>query len=202
MNCIKDEILENVLEYIRKFQAENGISPSYRKIMHAFNFSSVSKVNRIVSILQSRGLIEKANIGGIEVPFSFKKDSSLIAPLIGTVTCGNPISAFENYEGNFSISEALCGNGISFILHAKGDSMINAGIRDQDLLFIRKTDSADDGEIVVALLEESSEATVKRLFHKNGKVILHPENERYEDIIRDDVKILGVVASYIHKFNG
>ena len=84
---------EDVLEYIRKYQAENGISPSYRKIMHAFSFSSLSKVNRIVTILKSRGLIEKENLGGIEVPYSFKKNDSIIAPLIGTVTCGNPISA-------------------------------------------------------------------------------------------------------------
>ena len=200
MNCIKDRVLSDVLEYIRKYQAENGISPSYRKIMHAFNFSSLSKVNRIVFKLKSQGLIEKEKLGGIEVPYSFKKNESIVAPLIGTVTRGNPISAFETYEGNYSISEALCGNGVSFILHAKGDSMINAGIRDQDLLFVKKAESADDGEIVVALLD-NCEATVKRLFHKKGKIILHPENERYEDIVLDDVKILGVVASYIHKFS-
>ena len=199
MKVCNEETMYRMLDYIKEYQARNGKSPSYRTIMKEMKFSSLSMVFRYISKLQSQGLIEKSKVGEIEIPFKLKASHTFTAPLIGTVTCGNPISAVENYEGNYSLSSDLCGSGISFILRAKGNSMKNAGIRDEDLLFVKKQSSAEDGEIVVALIGE--EATVKRLFHRNGKIILHPENEEYKDFVLDKVDIIGVVKSYIHKFN-
>lgn len=198
MRVCNETILTNLLEYIKDYQFKNGKSPSYRLIMKAMNFNSLSNVFRYVGVLYSKGLIKKDNLGGIEISRKLNPNKTVLAPLIGTVTCGKPILAVENIEGNYSLPTDIFGSGPTFMLQAKGESMIGAGIKDKDYLVIKKCNTADDGDIVVALIDE--EATVKRLFRKNNKIVLHPENPEFDDIILDNVRIAGKVVSSIHNF--
>ena len=198
MKVCDENIIANLLNYIKTYQTKFGKSPSYRNIMHSMKFSSLSIVFRYVGILESRGLICKDNLGGIDISLNLDPTRTIIAPLIGTVACGNPILAYENIEGNYSLPADIFGTGETFLLRAKGESMINAGIKNKDILVIRKTNFAEDGEIIVARIDD--EVTVKRLFRKNEKIILHPENEEFKDIVLDKVDILGKVVSSIHNF--
>jgi len=198
MKVLNETLLINLLEYIKKYQAEQGKSPSYRTIMKAMHFSNLATVFRYVNKLQSNDLVKKDNLGGIEISCKLNPGRTILAPLLGTVPCWKPILAIENIEGNYSLPSDIFGTGETFLLHAKGESMINAGIRDKDIIVVRKTNQADDGDIVVALIED--EATVKKLFRKNNKIILHPENPDFEDIVLDEVRILGKVISFIHNF--
>ena len=198
MKVNNESLLEKMLDYIKTYQIRKGKSPTYRNIKEQFNLSSLSIVSRYVDVLAKRGEVEKNAKSGIEISSNLNSGSTIVAPIIGTVTCGRPIYAQENIEGNFQLPTAIFGHGERFLLHAEGDSMIEAGIRNGDLLVVRKTENAENGQIVVALLGD--EATVKTFYKKNDHVVLHPENERYDDIITTNVKILGVVEHFIHKF--
>lgn len=198
MKVYNNTTMMDLLEYIKNYQAKNGKSPSYRMIMKAMNFSSLSMVFGYVGQLQSKGLIKKDNLGGIAISRKLNPDRTILAPLVGTVTCGNPILAVENIEGNYTLPADIFGTGETFLLYAKGESMVGAGIQDKDILVIRKGNQADDGDIVVALIDD--EATVKRFYRKNNKIVLHPENPEFKDIVLDEVKIIGKVISSIHKF--
>lgn len=198
MKTLNENLLASMLDYIKTYQVKNGKSPSYRNIIKQFNLSSLSMVDRYLEVLISRGEIAKDAEGKIEISNNLDSSSIITAPIIGTVTCGTPIYAQENIEGNFTLPTAIFGHGEHFLLRAEGDSMIEAGIRNGDLLVVRKTESAENGQIVVALLGD--EATTKTFYKKNDHIVLHPENSRYEDIITTDVKILGIVEHYIHKF--
>ena len=112
-------------------------------------------------------------------------------PILGTIRAGSPIFAVENLEGYCPIpADMNCGND-SFALKVVGNSMVNAGIQENDTIIVREQNTANNGEIVVALVDDS--ATVKRFYKSDGKIILHPENDDMEDMIFDDVKILGIV---------
>lgn len=198
MKVFNESLLDAMLDYIKTYQVRNGKSPSYRNIKEQFNLSSLSIVNRYVEVLSSRGELNKNAKGEIDISSNLDAGSTITAPIVGTVTCGQPIYAQENIEGNYQLPTAIFGKGEHFLLHAEGDSMIEAGIRNGDLLVVRKTESAVNGQIVVALLGD--EATVKTFYKHSDHVVLHPENERYEDIITTNVQILGVVEHYIHKF--
>ena len=197
MKVYNEEILEKLLDYIKTYQSNNGKSPSYRNIMKVLNFSSLSMVYRYLDILKSRNLIEKDKLGGIGISDNISLGQTILAPIVGVVTCGNPIYAQENIEGMYQLPIDIFGNGKTFILRAEGDSMEGVGIRNGDLLVVKQCESAENGDIVVALIEDS--ATVKTFYKKKDCVVLHPENDRYEDIITKNVKILGKVQHYIHK---
>lgn len=198
MKVVNENLLDCMLDYIKTYQIRNGRSPSYRCIKEQFNLSSLSVVQRYIDILNSRGEIKKNTKGEIDIANNLDSSSIINAPIIGTVTCGTPIYAQENIEGNFALPTAIFGHGEHFLLRAEGDSMIEAGIRNGDLLVVRKTENAENGQIVVALLGD--EATTKTFYRKRDHVVLHPENASYEDIITTDVKILGIVEHFIHKF--
>ena len=119
-------------------------------------------------------------------------------PLVGTIRAGSPIFASENFEGYYPLPEEFGSAQSKFALKVKGDSMINAGICEGDVIIVNQQSSANNGEIVVALIDDS--ATVKRIYRKNGKVILHPENDHMEDMIFDEVVVLGVVKGLMRKF--
>lgn len=146
------------------------------------------------------GSLEKDNLGGIAISYNLNLDQTIVAPLVGTVTCGNPILAVENIEANYTLPVSIFGSGQTAILHAQGESMVNAGISDGDFLVIKKDAQIEDGDIVVARIAD--EATTKRIFHRNGKIILHPENPSFKDIIVDADKVVieGKVVSSIHNF--
>ena len=198
MKVCNEKLVESMLSYIKTYQIKNGRSPSYRNIMKALNLSSLSVVFRYIDVLRSRGELEKDDLGGIGISSNLNCDQSIIAPILGTVTCGKPIIAQEDVEGIYSLPTAIFGHGDLFLLHAEGDSMINAGIRSGDILVVKKSEVAENGQIVVALLGDS--ATVKTFYKKRDYVVLHPENPLYEDINTKEVKILGVVEHLIHRF--
>ena len=127
-----------------------------------------------------------------------EKGNFVLAPLVGSVVCGIPNPSEENYEDTYALPTDIFGKGHLFMLHAEGNSMIEAGISPGDLLVLRKQDSADDGEIIVALVD--GETTLKRLYHRNGKIILHPENRRMKDIVVDKCDVQGVLVSCIKKY--
>lgn len=198
MKVINESKVIQVLEFIKDFQKKEGRSPSYRQIAKAVCFPSLSTAQKYVNVLYTRDLIKKNNIGKIITPTNLNTGKTIIDPLVGQVACGTPILAEENIEATYQLPSAIFGSDKTMILRAKGDSMIGVGIYHGDLIVATITNAADDGEIVVALINDS--ATVKRLFRKNGCAILHPENPKYKDIVTKDLTIQGVVKHVIHSF--
>ena len=196
MKVINESKLQEVLDYVNNYQSKNGLSPSFRNISHNVSGLSLATAHSYVNILEKRGLLQKTEFGKINIPLNLSRGQTTLAPLVGSCACGSPILAIENIEGTFQLPTALFGNGKKMLLHAVGDSMINAGIFDGDLIVANICNDADNGDIVVALIDDS--ATIKRLYKRNGYYILHPENPNYKDIRVKNVVIQGVVTQTIH----
>lgn len=186
---------ELVLSYIEKYIAENGYAPSVRDVCKGCGITSTATCFEIIKGLASRGLIEKSKVGENKRRAMSIKQYAIKVPLVGTVAAGEPIFAQENYEDFFSIPANLFGTDDMFMLTVKGDSMINIGMFSGDMIIVKKQETAENGEIVVALVDDS--ATVKRFYKRNGKFILHPENDDMEDFVFDEVSILGKVVGLI-----
>ena len=183
---------EQVLDFIREFSAENGYAPSIREICAGVGLRSTASVNYHLKNLQQKGMLtlgEKGRKRAIAAP---QRPGQI--PLIGTVTAGLPILALENREGTISWD----GDPTCFALRVRGDSMINAGIFSGDVVVVRPQPTADDGQIVVARLED--EATVKRLRRRNGEIWLMPENEAYAPIDGTYAQIVGVVKALVREY--
>ncbi|MGF1665452.1 MAG: transcriptional repressor LexA [Acidimicrobiia bacterium] len=196
-----------VLEYIRTTVASRGYPPSVREIGDALGLSSPSTVHSHLSSLAKAGLIRKdpSKPRAIEIleaaPMSqTPRDANIRhVPLVGRIAAGSPILAQEDIEDVMALPTTLVGSGPVFMLTVRGDSMIDAGIFDGDYVVVRSQPDALDGEIVAALVDEE-EATVKRLFRKNGQIVLQPENEAYEAMVFDGgVRVLGKVVSVLRK---
>ena len=187
--------LIKVMDYIRRFSEENGYTPSVREIGAYCGIKSTAPVHSYIERLQEKGYLNKAENKKRAVTLG--KSGSVNIPLLGTVTAGQPVFAYENYEEYYSFPLGEFRGEDLFMLHVQGTSMINAGICDGDKIIVRRQQTAADGEIVVALVGES--ATVKRLFRRNGKIILHPENEVLDDFVfnPEEVSILGKVVGLI-----
>ena len=198
MKTLNEETLQRVREFNITYQQEYGISPSYRQIMNALKLGSLATVRRYVMELENQGVLKRSEIGKIIPMPKLEKGNFVLAPLVGSVVCGIPNPSEENYEDTYALPTDIFGKGHLFMLHAEGNSMIEAGISPGDLLVLRKQDSADDGEIIVALVD--GETTLKRLYHRNGKIILHPENRRMKDIVVDKCDVQGVLVSCIKKY--
>ncbi len=198
MKVISEDKVVKVFEFIKEFQKNEGRSPSFRQIAKGCSFPSLATAQKYVNVLQERKMLQKNTIGKIIIPTNLSKGKTIVAPLVGTIACGNPIYAEENIEATYQLPTAIFGNENVLLLHASGDSMIGVGIFDGDLIVAKPCSTADEGEIVVALIEDS--ATVKTLHRKNGHIILHPENPKYKDIVADNVIIQGVVKHNIHSF--
>lgn len=195
MRTLNQNTLSRIERYIQEYQKENGLSPSYRKIMNEINMSSLSLVQRYVIELEKKGRIKRTNLGNIAVPTRLQTGKTTSTPLVGRIACGQPNFAVEDIEGSFSLPTDLFGGGELFMLRAFGNSMIDVGIEEGDLLVLRKQDYADEGEIVVALVEDNT--TLKRFYKQGNKIILHPENKSMKDIIVSDCQIQGVLVSCI-----
>ena len=198
MRTLNEETLQRMEEYIRERQLKDGLSPSYRRIMHALGMRSLNLVQRYVLALENQGRIRRTRLGSIALPKRLDAGKNKITPLVGDIACGQPSFAEENIEASYALPEAIFGKGELFMLHTHGDSMIEAGIRGGDLIVVRRQSSADDGQIVVALVD--GEATLKRLFHRNGKIVLHPENRQMQDIVVENCEIQGVLVSCIKMY--
>lgn len=187
--------LIKVMDYIREYFDENGYTPSVREIGAHCGIKSTATVHSYVSRLQEKGYLNKTDRKKRAV--SFGKSGSVNIPLLGTVTAGQPIFAYENYEEYYTFPSGEFHGDDLFMLNVRGTSMIKAGIFDGDKIVVRRQADANDGEIVVALVGDS--ATVKRLFRKNDKVVLHPENDALNDFIYEpsEVSILGKVIGLV-----
>ncbi len=192
-----------ILEFIKKEIYSKGYPPSVREICGAVNLKSTSTVHGHLERLEKKGFIRRdaTKPRAIEVldgnGFPFMKKEMVDLPIVGKVTAGQPILAQENIEDVFPIPVDFVGNGDCFVLVVKGDSMKNAGIYSKDYVIVRQQSYAENGDIVVALMDE--EATVKRFYKENGHFRLQPENELYEPIIVNDLKILGKVTGVFRK---
>lgn len=179
-----------ILDFLRAFTAENGYPPTVREIMHAVGLKSTATVHYHLSELDRAGEISVS--GSKNRAISVPKQAGV--PVIGVVTAGQPILAVENIEGYLPYD----GGEGCFALRVRGDSMIEAGIFDGDKVVVRQQQTADHGDIVVALLGD--EATVKRLSRKNGEVWLMPENPAYSPIDGREAVILGKVRAVIREY--
>ena len=183
---------ELIMDYVNQFIQENGYSPSVREIGAAVGLRSTASVSYHLQALQEKGLIQAPGAKGRKRALVTGSRPGQI-PVIGVVTAGLPILAVENQEGTIPWSEAGC-----FALRVRGDSMINAGILEGDKVVVRPQPSADDGQIVVARIED--EATVKRLLRRNGQVWLMPENDNYSPIDGTHAEIIGVVKGVVREY--
>lgn len=194
-NPVKEQRTAAVLAYIEKCMMENGYAPSVREVCDGCGIPSTATGFSIMNELAEKGLIKKCKVGqNIRRSVSINLNAVKV-PLIGIVAAGEPIFAQENYEDYYSVPSNLFGTENLFMLNVQGDSMKKIGIYNGDKVIVRKQDTADDGEIVVALVEDS--ATVKRFYKRDGKFILHPENDDMQDFVFDDVSILGKVVGLI-----
>lgn len=184
---------QEILEFVNKFAQENGYAPSVREIGAAVGLSSTASVSYQLRQLQMKGLLSAPENKGTKRAISTSRRPGQI-PVIGVVTAGQPILAFENMEGTM----AWDGDPDCFALRVRGDSMINAGILSGDKVVVRPQPTAQDGQIVVARLED--EATVKRLCMKNGEVWLLPENPAYAPIDGKNAQIIGVVKAVVREY--
>lgn len=192
---------EELLNFIRNHQEEFGYPPTVREMCRAIKVSSTSTISYYLNKLENNGSIKKSpnknralEIVGETINFS----DYVKIPMVGKITAGEPILAVENTEEYFLASPSLFrGDGL-FILTVSGESMINAGIFDGDKIVIRQQSSAENGEIVAALIDGM--ATVKRFYKEDGCYRLQPENDAMGPIYTDHVEILGKVIGLIRKF--
>lgn len=205
MKLYDEDTLSKIYRFIKQYQKENGKSPTYRQIGHSIGISSSGMVGRYIRQLEMRGLIGKEKNGAVAIDPRLFSGRTRTASLIGTVACGMPIFAEENIEGNFELPVEIFGNEEHFLLHAKGYSMVGKGIYDGDIIVAKRQNTAELGQVVVALIDD--EATAKIFIPKKNKFVLKAANDStdengnrcYPDIVTDHCEILGVVDNVIHR---
>jgi repressor LexA len=185
-----------ILEYIKKEILSKGYPPAVREICEAVNLKSTSSVHSHLETLEKNGYIRRdptkpRAIEIIDDTFNLTRREVVNVPIVGTVAAGNPILAVENINNYFPIPAEYMPNSESFMLTVKGDSMINVGIFHGDQILVSKQSAASNGDIVVALVDDS--ATVKTFYKEKGHYRLQPENDTMDPIIVNEVSILGKV---------
>lgn len=185
-----------ILEYIKKEILNRGYPPTVRDICEAVNLKSTSSVHSHLETLEKNGYIRRdptkpRAIEIVDDNFNLTRREFANVPLIGQVAAGQPLLAVENIESYFPIPTEFMPNAESFMLKVKGESMINAGIFDGDNILVEKCDNVHNGDIVVALIDDS--ATVKTFYKEDGHIHLQPENDTMDPIIVPDCKIVGKV---------
>ena len=184
---------DKILEYVRQFSKENGFAPSVREIGAAVGLKSTASVSYHLQQLQAQGLLQSSDSKGRKRAVVSAQRSGYI-PIIGTVTAGLPILAVEKQEGQLLWD----GEESCFALRVRGDSMVGAGILSGDWVVVRPQQTANHGEIVVARIED--EATVKRLYFKDGQVLLMPDNEAYAPIDGTNAQLIGLVKAVVRTY--
>ena len=181
-----------IVDYVNQFIQENGYSPSVREIGEAVGLRSTASVSYHLQALQAKGLLQAPGAKGRKRALVTGARPGQI-PVVGVVTAGMPFLAVENQEGTIPWNDPGC-----FALRVRGDSMLNAGILPGDKVVVRPQSTADDGQIVVARLED--EATVKRLRRRGGEIWLLPENDAYAPIDGTHAEIIGVVKAVVREY--
>lgn len=200
---------EQLYNFIKNYQNEFGYPPTVREMCKAIKVSSTSTIFYYLNKLENSNKIKKNpnKNRALEIINNEVSNISTIAqseenltkiPVLGTVTCGEPILAVQTSEEYFMVSKTLFKGDDLFMLTAKGESMINAGIYDGDKIILRQQSNADNGDIVAALIDDS--ATIKRFYKENGHYRLQPENDAFSPIIVDHVEIIGKVVGLVRKF--
>lgn len=187
---------QEILDYIKETILKKGYPPAVREICEAVHLKSTSSVHSHLETLERNGYIRRdptkpRTIEILDDVFGLTRREMVQVPIIGTVAAGQPLLAEEHIEDYFPIPAEILPNEQTFMLRVKGESMINAGIFDGDQVIVTQANTARNGEIVVALVEDS--ATVKRFFKEDGHYRLQPENDSMEPIIVNEVEILGKV---------
>lgn len=197
MRTKNNEYFKLIENYIDNYRDTNGTVPSVREIATGIGISK-STVSRYLTDMREDGIIEYSGCRNISTRKAKKTQSDTIeVPVVGLISCGLPFLAEENIDEYVHLPVSLFGSGEFFILRASGDSMIEAGICSGDLVLIRQQNYADEGQIVVALIED--DATLKRFYPEpeNHRIRLHPENCTMDDIYADDCMIQGVAIKVI-----
>jgi repressor LexA len=195
---------QEIFDFIKRYSAKHGYPPTVRDIGKAIGLTSSSTVHAHLANLEKVGLLRRdpSKPRAIELLVDRAKravgvDGGL--PIVGQVAAGAPLLAEENIEDYVEVPEIAGGDQGEYLLRITGDSMIDAGIQDGDHVAVRGQDTARDGEIVVALVGEDSEATVKRFFKEADHIRLQPENETMEPIISTEVQVIGKVVGVMRR---
>ena len=203
---------EKLLKFIIDYQKQNNVTPSFDEMKDGLDLKSKSGIHRIVSALEERGYIKKLNnraraieiiksVNLIDTESGKNKNNIISIPILGKIAAGLPIESISDNTNYIELPETLLKKGEYFILNVEGDSMIEAGIFDGDQVVIRKANDANNGEIVVALID-NNEATLKRIFKRGQQVALQPENSNYKTVIYgpDRIQIQGVLKHLIRSY--
>ena len=199
---------QRVLDYVKEQIKKDGYAPSVREICKALDLKSTSTVHGYLARLEKKGLIQKAALkprtlriisddaNNVDKGFYTSKEM-VDVPIVGKVTAGMPILAVENVEDTFPLPIDFVGNSETFMLKVRGDSMIDAGILDGDMVLVKKQNTAENGDIVVALIED--ESTFKKFYKEKGFIRLQPQNQFMQPILVPTCTILGKVAGVFRK---
>ena len=197
MKMTKEEGRSRILAFIRDEIQDKGYPPSVREICKAVGFKSTSSVHAYLRDLEHDGLLRRDATKPRALELS-DAPKGRVVPLVGRVTAGQPILAQENIEEEILLPQGMVRGGEVFALRVEGESMIEAGIMNGDVVVIRKQANADNGDIVVAMIED--EATVKRIYYEDNRVRLQPENCTMEPIYAPEVSVLGKVVALFREF--
>lgn len=198
MRSKNSDLMNNIVEFINQEYLDNGRTPTMQEIATAFEISK-GCVSKYIAEMQEKGMLE--NSGGCRGIRTKKMEKIQQAveylPVVGSIACGTPMLAEENIETYLPIPSEFLGAGSYFILKAYGESMINAGIDDGDLVVVRQQETADEGQIVVALVD--SETTLKRYYldAEHKRIRLHPENDSMKDMFFKHIDIQGIAVKVI-----
>ncbi|HYG72934.1 MAG TPA: transcriptional repressor LexA [Actinomycetota bacterium] len=193
---------QRIVDFIAETVRERGYPPTVREIGEAVGLTSSSSVHAQLATLERRGLLTKDPTKPRAMALSEPKLDGVVVPVVGRIAAGTPILADEQVEDHLTVPSAFAGDARHFALRVQGDSMTRAGIFDGDLVVIRESPTAEDGDIVAALLPgpAEDEATVKRLKIRRGRIWLVPENDALQPFeMASDGRILGVVVSVLRK---
>lgn len=204
---------QDILNYITEEIKKNGYPPTVRDICAALDIKSTSTVQKSMEILEEEGYIKK--LAGKRRAFEVVQDGASVRkqeteradvvdiPIVGRVAAGTPILSEQNIEGSFPLPAQFAGKGTNFMLTVHGESMIEAGIMDGDYILVQQQQTANNGDIVVAMIEGDFEAesTVKEFHKENGHIRLQPKNSSMKPIIVDDCQIVGLVKGVFRYLN-
>ena len=201
--------LKNLMDYIVEFSNSYGYMPSVREMAKHIGIKSTSTINYYISILEQRNYLKRNESRNKARALEIIKETPKFVryneycpeitniPLVGTITAGAPILAIENIESQFGFPEDMFGSSDLFMLNVTGESMINAGIYNNDIIIVHKQSTAENGEIVAALIDDC--ATVKRFYKEKDRIRLQPENPTMSPIYCDNCVILGKVVGLVRR---